>query len=402
VLSYLRSVRHADSLLVLPDSPAQLRQLRAEAEFYNLPGLAQACRLGRWASAGLACSTNRQQQQQHLLGAASWPGQMRPAHQQQHQQQQQAGGMYREPTFSLLQRQHSSTNGSREPSRSSSLNGAMQAARDQLRHPTHAADAGLSPASAAAAADVPISGEDVTLSMQQQQQVPALAQCVATAQQLHAMQQQASAANAQWQQLAELVLQHLLHLPLAAQQPDLVAALANPEPCTKLEFLLLYYPVGEVRVEVECRVVPHSAAGASTAAIAAAAAAGAGAGAAVCSSPIQHASPSPRDSTGRARPAAAAAAGSRPGTCVGSEAAAAAAAGAAAAAAGAAAAAAAAAAVGGVSGVTPGPGWGGVTAYHKYVIRETPDKFVLTTHMPGEAQAVVEAARGTFKQELNR
>jgi hypothetical protein len=67
-----------------------------------------------------------------------------------------------------------------------------------------------------------------------------------------------------------------------------------------------------------------------------------------------------------------------------------------------AAAAVAAAAVGGVSGVTPGPGWGGVTAYHKYVIRETPDKFVLTTVMPGEAQAVVEATRSSFKQELNR
>uniref|UniRef100_A0A383V6Q1 Uncharacterized protein n=1 Tax=Tetradesmus obliquus TaxID=3088 RepID=A0A383V6Q1_TETOB len=207
------------------------------------------------------------------------------------------------------------------------------------------------------------------------------------------MQQQAAAANVQWQQLAELVLQHLLHLPLAAHQPDLVAALADPEPCARLEFLLLYYPVGEVRVEVECRLVPASAAGAATAAISAAAAAGAGAGAAVCSSPSPYASPSPRAGSGRSSPAAAAA-GSRPGTPVGSEAAAAAVAGAAAAAA-------AAAAVGGVSGVTPGPGWGGVTVYHKYVIRETAE-FVLSTHMPGEPQAVQEAARGAFKQELNR
>uniref|UniRef100_A0A383V7S4 BTB domain-containing protein n=1 Tax=Tetradesmus obliquus TaxID=3088 RepID=A0A383V7S4_TETOB len=149
VLAYLRCLRHADSLLVLPDSPAQLRQLRAEAEFYNLPGLAQACSLGKWASAGLLASTNRQQQQ-HLLGAASWPGQLPPAQQQQQQQQQQ----------------HSSANGSsREPSRSSSLNGAMQAARDQLRHPLAAA-AGLGPA-ASAPADVPVYGEDVMLSMQQ-------------------------------------------------------------------------------------------------------------------------------------------------------------------------------------------------------------------------------------------
>jgi hypothetical protein len=397
VLSYLRCVRHADSHLALPDSPSQLRQLRAEAEYYNLPGLAQAASLGKWATAGLLCSANRQPpQQQQLLGAASWPGQL-PHAQQQQQQQQQANGMYREPTFSLLQRQHSSANGSSEPSRSSSLNGAMQAARDHVRHP-HTATEGLIPDASvlSAAADAPVAGEDVIVTLQAQhaQLMPALAQAVSTAQQLRTVQQQAWAANAQWQQLADLVLKHLLHLPIAAQQPDLVSALANPEPSARLEFLLLYYPVGEVRVEVECRVVPDSAAAASTAAIAAAAAAAAGAGAAVCSSPSPHSSPSARDPTGRAYSTSPvnAAVSSRPGTPVGSDAAAAAAV----------AAAAAAAAVGGVSGVTPGPGWGGVTVYHKYVIREAPDKFVLTTHMPGEGQAVAEAPRASFKQELNR
>jgi hypothetical protein len=392
VLSYLRCVRHADSHLALPDSPAQLRQLRAEAEYYNLPGLAQACSLGKWATAGLLCSANRQQQQQQqqLLGAASWPGQLPHAQ----QQQQQANGMYREPTFSLLQRQHSSANGSSEPSRSSSLNGAMQAARDHVRHP-HTAAGGLNPAaSVGTAADAPVAGEDVMVTLQEQhaQLMPALAQAVSTAQQLRATQQQAWAANAQWQQLVDLVLKHLLHLPLAAQQPDLVAALANPEPSARLEFLLLYYPVGEVRVEVECRVVPDSAATASTAAIAAAAAAAAGAGAAVCSSPQSR--PSARDPTGRAYSTSPvnASVSSRPSTPVGSDAAAAAAV----------AVAAAAAAVGGVSGVTPGPGWGSVTVYHKYVIREAPEKFVLTTHMPGEGRSVAEAPRASFKQELNR
>lgn len=40
VLAYLRSVRdaHAQPLVLLPDNPVQLQQLKAEADFYGLPG----------------------------------------------------------------------------------------------------------------------------------------------------------------------------------------------------------------------------------------------------------------------------------------------------------------------------------------------------------------------------
>lgn len=40
VLAYLRAVRdtHQPALVMLPDTPAQLQQLKAEADFYGLPG----------------------------------------------------------------------------------------------------------------------------------------------------------------------------------------------------------------------------------------------------------------------------------------------------------------------------------------------------------------------------
>lgn len=39
VLSYLRSLQGAGECLLLPDSPQQLQQLQAEADFYGLPGI---------------------------------------------------------------------------------------------------------------------------------------------------------------------------------------------------------------------------------------------------------------------------------------------------------------------------------------------------------------------------
>lgn len=45
VLAYLRTVRDCDhqQLLILPDSPVQMQQLRAEADFYGLPGMTCHC-----------------------------------------------------------------------------------------------------------------------------------------------------------------------------------------------------------------------------------------------------------------------------------------------------------------------------------------------------------------------
>lgn len=40
--------------------------------------------------------------------------------------------------------------------------------------------------------------------------------------------------------------------------------------------------------------------------------------------------------------------------------------------------------------------------YHHYSIKEAPDKFVLTTHSPGEAQEVQETPHAAFRQELKR
>lgn len=378
VLAYLRHLRYGGSQLVLPDSLGELKRLQAEADFYGLHGLAQACSLGKWASIGSS-------RQQHPISELWMPV-------QQKHQQQQPKSIFREPTFSLVQQQAGSSSG--EATKDSCPNGALQMVADDQRPPQNAAPGAVNGAAASshAATDVPpLSGDDVVISMQQS--TPCLAQCVCTAQQLLAEQQQAWAADTLWQQLAELVLRHLLHLPLAAQQPDLVAALANPEPSTQLQFLLQYYPIGDLRIVVECRLVPEGTD--ATAVIAAAAAAGANAAVGSASSPHV----SPRDArvvsrsasigsatagmVAAAAAAASAAAASRPGTPVTGEA----------------------AAPGGATGgpgVTPGPGWGGVTAYHRYSIREMPEKFVLTTHMPGEPQVVTEVPRSSFKLELHR
>jgi hypothetical protein len=119
-----------------------------------------------------------------------------------------------------------------------------------------------------------------------------LAAAVLQAQHVLAGQQQAWMEDTLLQQYADIVLRHLVQLPLAAQQPDLIAALANAAAGSKLEFRFAYYPVGDVRVEIQCRVVPPNADQAiAVAAAAAAAAAGAGAAANSPSPDV-----SPRDS----------------------------------------------------------------------------------------------------------
>lgn len=50
----------------------------------------------------------------------------------------------------------------------------------------------------------------------------------------------------------------------------------------------------------------------------------------------------------------------------------------------------------------PGPGWGGVTAYHKYTIHETSEHYILSTFMPGDGRQLEEAARAAFKGTVNR
>jgi hypothetical protein len=40
--------------------------------------------------------------------------------------------------------------------------------------------------------------------------------------------------------------------------------------------------------------------------------------------------------------------------------------------------------------------------YHRYCIKEAPDRFVLTTHSPGEAQEVQETPHAAFRQDLKR
>lgn len=43
-----------------------------------------------------------------------------------------------------------------------------------------------------------------------------------------------------------------------------------------------------------------------------------------------------------------------------------------------------------------------VCRYHRYTIKEAPDKFVLTTHSPGESQEVEEVPHAAFRPELKR
>jgi hypothetical protein len=44
----------------------------------------------------------------------------------------------------------------------------------------------------------------------------------------------------------------------------------------------------------------------------------------------------------------------------------------------------------------------GACRYHRYTIKETSNKFVLTTHAPGEAQEVQEVQHATFKPDMKR
>lgn len=107
-----------------------------------------------------------------------------------------------------------------------------------------------------------------------------LAEAVLQAQHVLAGQQQEWAQDVALQAYADVVLQHMLQLPLSAQQPDLVAALARAESGCKLELRFAYFPVGDTRIDIQCRTLPANADQATAVAAAAAAAAGAGAGAA--------------------------------------------------------------------------------------------------------------------------
>jgi hypothetical protein len=50
----------------------------------------------------------------------------------------------------------------------------------------------------------------------------------------------------------------------------------------------------------------------------------------------------------------------------------------------------------------PGPGWGGVTPYHKYMIHETSESYICSTSMPGNGRQEEEVARAAFKGTVNR
>ncbi|KAF8056379.1 KCTD3 [Scenedesmus sp. PABB004] len=167
VLSYLRWLRGGGTL-VLPDAPLALRQLRAEADFLGLPGLARAAGLGRLAADG-------------------------------------AG----------------------------------------LQHPG-GADGGGDGASAGAGGAG--GGE---------QQLPTLAQAVVEAQRLLAAEREE--VDPQVTELAALVLRHVLTLPLAAAQPDLLAALASPEAGAVLEFAMVHQAAGDPRMSLECHLAPARA-----------------------------------------------------------------------------------------------------------------------------------------------
>jgi hypothetical protein len=43
-----------------------------------------------------------------------------------------------------------------------------------------------------------------------------------------------------------------------------------------------------------------------------------------------------------------------------------------------------------------------VCRYHRYTIKETSDKFVLTTHSPGESQEIEEVPHAAFRPELKK
>jgi len=46
--------------------------------------------------------------------------------------------------------------------------------------------------------------------------------------------------------------------------------------------------------------------------------------------------------------------------------------------------------------------WFLICRYHRFTIKETLDKFVLTTHSPGEPQDVQEMAHAAFRPALKR
>lgn len=102
--------------------------------------------------------------------------------------------------------------------------------------------------------------EMVMLAQQQQQQhpqhVPSLASAMLCARQLRAQQLADAHANAKLQEHAALVLRHVLQLPLAAGQPDLVAALAGPVDGLRLQFILARNSRSPVSVEVCCSILP--------------------------------------------------------------------------------------------------------------------------------------------------
>jgi hypothetical protein len=118
-----------------------------------------------------------------------------------------------------------------------------------------------------------------------------LAAAVLHAQEVRSAQQQLWAQDPVLQQCADLVMRHLVQLPLAAQQPDLVAALANAACGSKLELRFAYYPVGDTRIDLQCLILPPNAHHA-TAIAAAAAAVGVGVAGRTSPSP----NTSPRDS----------------------------------------------------------------------------------------------------------
>lgn len=137
---------------------------------------------------------------------------------------------------------------------------------------------------------VPVSASEVEVDLPAQQETGrmTLAAAMLQAQLVLSNQQQLWLQDTALQDYTDIVVRHLVQLSLAAQQPDLVAALASADAGSKLELRFAYYPVGDVRIDIQCRVVPANA---DQAAAVAAAAAAAGAGAARASSPSPSASP---------------------------------------------------------------------------------------------------------------
>lgn len=307
--------------------------------------LARACRLGRFSSALDLLATGGTYQRTPSRAYQRTPS-----------------GMHREPTFGTMQK-FPSNSGSDSQAWNSFVNSST-ALRSVARQPDAAAGDTAGSNSNTADGAVAISGEDVQLHINQhQQQSRCLAQSVYTAQQVLTDYKQSCASQPQQRHLADLILKHLLHAPLAARQPDLVAALAVAEEGTQLQFSLQYFPIGDLRIDVECKLLP---AGCTQAA-------GLTAPAAMTAADIPSPELSPREgrfsrppsvtlmgphtTSGSLLPSLAAAQ-SRPTTPTPQE-------------------------EGSLarsspsptaSAVTPGPGWGGIVAYHKYNIRETADK----------------------------